>query len=153
MYSVAYQIDYSTVLPIFYLLTKLSTPLPTLYNSCLRCIIPRPALSCAYEGGNGWYVSSFYNVSWMGAQVLPEIYNANLFGGNYGILEARYWYVVKRWSYDHSDSELQFSGASMPGPNPPGSTENSRSFWLQLNGDQNTQQPIVMSTYYAPLTP
>jgi hypothetical protein len=113
-------------------------------------LIPRPALSCAYGGGNGWYVGSFYDVSWKGAQALPELYNPN---SNYGVLESRYWYVVKRWSYDHSDSELQFSGASMPGLNPPGSTENWRSFWLQLNSDQNTQQPIVTSTYYAPLTP
>lgn len=118
--------------------------------------IPRPTLACSYEGqsgNNGWYVGNFYDVSWVGAQAFPEIYNANPSNGNYGILEARYWYVVKRWSYDHTANTVQFAGASMPGPTAPIGTENWRDLWLQLNGDLSTRQDLHLSTYYSVIGP
>lgn len=101
--------------------------------------IPNPPFS---GGCTGWKIYQFYSISWgLGARPLPEIYHT---------LDARYWYLVKRWGIDNNQGSMSFLGEtthwlSCGCDYTP--TQAWQVFWLELNQDAQTVQNLLSTDF------
>jgi hypothetical protein len=106
--------------------------------------VPSPWICCS-----AWTTQQFYHISYELplARSLPQIYGPQF---------ARNWYRVKRWSIENQSAPLNFSGEMSECKSSP-CTQTSSSiffneeqawqvFWLELNYDPQTQQPLNFST-------